>query len=65
MAYWVLRPKTIPPAATFHATFLVLIAILAVSGRSYYATWHDGPAGSSFYWLTIALSPELLIFAFS
>lgn len=42
----------------------MLIAIFAVSGRSYYATWHNGPVGGSFYWLTIALSPELLIFVF-
>ena len=64
-AFWVLRQvKMIPLAATFLATFLCLIAIFAVSGRSYYATWHDGPVGGSFYWLTIALSPELLIFAF-
>ena len=64
-AYWVLRQvKMIPLAATFLATFLALIAIFAVSGRSYYATWHDGPVGGSFYWLTVALSPELLIFAF-
>lgn len=64
-AYWVLRQvRMIPLAATFLATFLVLIAIFAVAGRSYHATWHDGPVGGSFYWLTIALSPELLIFAF-
>ena len=64
-AYWVLRQvKMIPLAASFLATFLVLIAMFAVAGRSYYATWHDGPVGGSFYWLTIALSPELLIFAF-
>lgn len=64
-AFWVLRQvKMIQTAAAFLATFLVLIAIFAVAGRSYYATWHDGPVGGSFYWLTIALSPELLIFVF-
>ena len=64
-AFWVLRQvKMIQTAAAFLATFLVLIAIFALAGRSYYATWHDGPVGGSFYWLTIALSPELLIFVF-
>ena len=64
-AFFILRQvKMIPLAATFLATFLVLIAIFAVCGRSYYATWHNGPVGGSFYWLTIALSPELLIFVF-
>jgi len=64
-AFWVLRQvKMIPMAASFLATFFVLIAIFAVSGRSYYANWHQGPVGGSFYWLTIALSPELLIFVF-
>ncbi|MGH9179294.1 MAG: RnfABCDGE type electron transport complex subunit D [Acidimicrobiales bacterium] len=64
-ALWVLRQvKMIPLAATFLATFLALIAVFAVAGRSYYATWHNGPVEGSFYWLTIALSPELLIFAY-
>lgn len=63
--WWVLRQvKMLPMAATFLVTFFVLIGLLAVSGRSYWATWHDGLVGGSFYWLTIALSPELLIFVF-
>ncbi len=64
-AFWVLRQvKMIPLAVTFLATFLLLIAGFAIAGRSYVATWHDGPVAGSFYWLTIALSPELLIFVF-
>jgi Na+-translocating ferredoxin:NAD+ oxidoreductase RnfD subunit len=64
-AYWVLRQvKMIPLAVTFLATFFALIALFAVFGRTYNATWHTGPVGGSFYWLTIALSPELLIFVF-
>lgn len=64
-AFWVLRQvKMIPLALTFLATFFVLIGLFALSGRSYYATWHNGPVGGSFYWLTIAMSPELLIFVF-
>ena len=64
-AFWVLRQvKMIPLAAAFLGTFLPLIALFALFGRSYWASWHDGPVGGSFYWLTIALSPELLIFVF-
>ncbi len=64
-AFWVLRQvKMIPLAAAFLGTFLPLIGLFALFGRSYWAIWHDGPVGGSFYWLTIALSPELLIFAF-
>ncbi len=63
--FWVLRQvKMLPMVMTFLATFFILIAAFALAGRSYYATWHDGPVGGSFYWLTIALSPELLIFVF-
>jgi hypothetical protein len=64
-AFWVLRQvKMIPMAAAFLGTFFALIGVFAVAGRSYHATWHDGPVGGSFYWVTIALSPELLIFVF-
>lgn len=63
--FWVLRQvKMIPMVSAFLATFFVLIGIGALSGRSYYAVWHEGPVGGSFYWLTIALSPELLVFVF-
>lgn len=64
-AFWLLRQvRMLELAAAFLVPFLVLIAAFAVSGRFYYAVWHDGPVGGSFYWLTIALSPELLIFVF-
>lgn len=64
-AYWVLRQvKMIPLAVTFLATFFAWIGVFALFGRTYYATWHHGPVGGSFYWVTIALSPELLIFVF-
>lgn len=64
-AFWVLRQvKMIPLAAAFLATFLPIIGLFALFGRSYVASWHDGPVGGSFYWLTIALSPEVLIFTF-
>jgi len=42
----------------------MLLGVFAVMGRTYYATWSQGPVSGSFYWLTVALSPEVLIFAF-
>lgn len=64
-AWWVLRQvKMIPMTVAFLGTFFVLIAIFALAGDQYYATWHDGPVSGSFYWYTIAFSPELLIFVF-
>jgi hypothetical protein len=64
-AFWVLRQvRMIRLAVTFLATFFVLIGLFAVFGRTYEASWHTGPVGGSFYWLTIAMSPELLIFVF-
>jgi len=64
-AFWVLRQvRMITMAATFLATFGVLIAIFAALGRHYYGTWHEGPVSGLFYWTTIAFSPELLIFVF-
>jgi|GEM_PF-1745409 len=64
-AWWVLRQvKMIPMTAAFLGTFFVLIAIFALAGREYVATWHNGPVSGSFYWYTIAFSPELLIFVF-
>ncbi len=64
-AWWVLRQvKMIPMTVVFLATFFVLIAIFALAGQQYHATWHQGPVSGAFYWYTIALSPELLIFVF-
>ncbi|MGI8425638.1 MAG: RnfABCDGE type electron transport complex subunit D [Actinomycetota bacterium] len=64
-AWWVLRQvNMIPMATAFMVAFMAIIGIFAVAGRSYYALWAEGPVSGSFYWLTVALSPELLIFAF-
>lgn len=64
-AWWVLRQvKMIPMTGAFMATFFVLIGIFALAGRHYDATWHHCPVSGSFYWSTIAFSPELLIFVF-
>ena len=54
-ALWLLRQvKMIPMVSAFLATFFALIGLFAVFGRSYIATWHDGPVGGSFYrWLAL------------
>ncbi len=63
--FWLLRQvRMIPMALSFLATFAVLIAIFAVAGKDYTALWHDGPITGAYYWVTIAFSPEVLIFVF-
>ncbi|MEX2289054.1 MAG: RnfABCDGE type electron transport complex subunit D [Mycobacteriales bacterium] len=64
-AFWILRSvRMIPMAASFLVTFGLLIAVLALTGSSFIALWHEGPIGGLSYWLNIALSPELLVFVF-
>lgn len=65
-ALWLLREPVgmLPMAASFLATFYTLVAIFAVVGRSFIATWHKGPIHGFDYWLFIALSPEVFVFAF-
>ena len=62
-AIWVLRAvKMLPMALAFLVPFTALIAILAVSGQSFLAIWHEGPVSGWNYWLWICTSPELLVF---
>ncbi|MBW3609993.1 MAG: RnfABCDGE type electron transport complex subunit D [Actinobacteria bacterium] len=64
-AVWILRPvRMMPMVVSFLAPFAVLVAILAAMGQSFVAIWHDGPVEGLSYWLTIAWSPELLVFVF-
>lgn len=65
-ALWLLRPPVgmLPMAASFLATFYVLVGIFAAVGRSFIAEWHQGPVHGFDYWLFIALSPEVFVFAF-
>jgi Na+-transporting NADH:ubiquinone oxidoreductase subunit NqrB len=63
--WWLLRPvRMVEMAAAFLVTFAVLIALLAVGGRSFYATWRPTPIRGMSYWLNIALSPELVAYVF-
>ena len=64
-AAWILRPmRMLPMVLSFVVPFAVLIGILAAMGQSFVAIWHDGPVGGLSYWLTIAWSPEVLVFVF-
>jgi hypothetical protein len=64
-AAWVLRAvRMLPMALSFWATFAALIAVLAASGHSFIAIWHEGPVSGADYWLNIATSPEVLVFVF-
>ena len=60
---WVLRPLgLLPMAASFLATLGALVAVFAVAGNSFWALWSPEPISGLFYWTTIVLSPETLIF---
>lgn len=60
---WVLRPLgMLGMASSFLATLGVLVGMLAARGHGFFAVWHDGPVTGLFYWATIVLSPETLIF---
>jgi Na+-translocating ferredoxin:NAD+ oxidoreductase RnfD subunit len=62
--YWVLRQvKMLTMAAAFLATFAVVTAVFALLGRGYLAVWHSGAVTGIFYWETLAISPEVMIFA--
>lgn len=62
--YWVLRQvKMLAMAAAFLAAFAAVTAVFAALGRSYTAVWHTGAVTGTFYWETLAVSPEVMIFA--
>jgi Na+-translocating ferredoxin:NAD+ oxidoreductase RnfD subunit len=64
-ALWILRPlRMLPMAVSFLATLALAIGALAAAGHSFFAIWHSGPVTGLFYWATIVLSPETLIFVF-
>lgn len=64
-AIWILNSvRMFAMAVSFLVTLGVLIAIFALGGRSFVATWHSGAVSGFAYWRDICLSPELLIFVF-
>lgn len=56
--------RMIGMAAAFLATFLVLVALFALAGRSFVAIWHEGAISGVDYWLYVCTSPELFVFVF-
>jgi hypothetical protein len=64
-ALWILKSVgMVAMAGTFWITFAALVAIFALTGRSFIAIWHSGPVAGLAYWRDICLSPEVLIFVF-
>jgi hypothetical protein len=64
-ALWLLRQVgMVRMAASFLIVFTVLLALFTSMGRSFVAVWHPGPVAGTDYWLTICLSPEVLVFVF-
>ena len=63
-AAWVLRPlRMLPMAGAFLLTMGVAVALLAASGRCFDAVWRSDSVCGLNYWIGIALSPELAVFA--
>lgn len=61
---WVLRPLgLLPLAAAFAGAFALLTGIEAAAGGCFLAAWHSGPACGLDFWLNLALSPEVWVFA--
>jgi hypothetical protein len=62
---WVLKTvRMYPMVAAFLLTLAAGVGFFAATGHSFAAVWHSGPVGGLSYWADIALSPELLVFAF-
>lgn len=64
-AVWVLRPLgLLPMVAAFALPFAAGVAVLAAGGHGFFAIWAAEPVTGWFYWTTIVLSPETMIFVF-
>jgi len=58
------RLRLLRISVVFLATFAAAMAAVALTGHSISARWNLGPVEGAQYWTTLALSPEILIFAF-
>lgn len=62
---WVLRPLgMLPLTGAYMAAFAGLVGVVVAGGTCFVAIWHAGPVCESSAWLNLALSPEVLVFAF-
>jgi Na+-translocating ferredoxin:NAD+ oxidoreductase RnfD subunit len=59
-----LRLRFLGASFGFWASFVSAVAIVALAGHAMTARWHVGTVSGSTYWLVLATSPEVLIFAF-
>lgn len=48
----------------FWVPFALLMGVLAASGHAITTNWHVGPLAGWPYWVTLVLSPEVMVFAF-
>jgi len=63
-AIWVLGPlRMLPMAAAFLVTMALAVAAFAALGQCFDAVWRSDSVCGLNYWIGIALSPELAIFA--
>lgn len=58
------RLRLLEMAASFWLTFVVSQGVLAASGHCIVATWATAPVCDGRYWMTLATSPEVLVFVF-
>lgn len=62
---WILpKVRMVEMAASFLAVFGVLVAVLAATGASFIAIWHEGEITGLSYWANVVVSPEVLVFVF-
>ena len=60
----VTRLRMLGVVAAFWATFALCIGLLSASGHCMTARWHVGQVCGGSFWSALALSPEILVFAF-
>ena len=51
-------------AISFWLVFVAAIAVVAAAGHAFTARWHLGPIADLHLWVTLATSPEILVFLF-
>ena len=57
------RLRLLSLAVTFWVVFASLLGSLAASGHCMMTPWHVGPVCGASYWWSVALSPEVFVFA--
>jgi Na+-translocating ferredoxin:NAD+ oxidoreductase RnfD subunit len=58
------RVRSLDLIASFGLTFAAAVGVLAVRGHCITTRWHIGPVCDGSFWMTLATSPEVLVFVF-